>query len=405
MCAKVLVVDDDPAALRLVEVILQRAGFEVITALDGPTALEVAEAEHPDVVVLDVMMPGMDGEEVVRELRQRPSIAHIPVLMLSARAQVESKVSALRAGADDYLTKPADPEELIARIEALLARASRTLMQRPSEPGRILFFVGAKGGMGTTVTAVNVAVSLALRGLETCLIDLHWHHASAAQLLGCFPRSTLGDLLKRRPEEINHRLLQRMLVHHHSGVNLLAGVSGLEAELRPTDTHLRTIVEEMAQATKFIVIDAPNDPLCLETVAPLADFVALALTTEPEAVTAAAATVRFLRKIGVVVQSIGMVLVYRWPQPTDTPLDKISQRVGCDFVGAVQPGPDVCREAARLGIPLVLRNQTELVASSLIRLATRLSQEHIATSSYAPLEPGARADVEELRRSLVHAQA
>lgn len=401
MCAKVLVVDDEPATVKLLELLLQRAGYEVFTALDGPTALKVIEAEHPDVVVMDVMMPGMSGEDVVREIRQRPAIANTPTLMLSARSQVESKVSGLRAGADDYVTKPANPDELVARVEALLARASRTPAGAGSKSGRIVLFVGAKGGVGTTVTAVNVGISLALRGLDTRIVDLHWQLATASQLLGLWPRSSLADVIQRPVEEIDNRLVHKSIMHHHSGLNLLAGHPGLKIDLHPTPDQLKAVVEQAAIDTEFLLLDAPRDAATLAAVAPMSDFVALVLTTEPEAVASAATLAHFLREAGVVAQSIGLVLVHHWPQPTDVSLDKIGERVGCDFVGAIQPGPDACRECARLGVPLVLRNQTELAASSLMRLATRLSQHHIAVSTFAPLDQKVHASIDDLRKMLV----
>ncbi len=118
----VLVADDDPRLLKLVQRNLELANYRVITVSDGTSVLKQAEAEEPDLYVLDVMMPGLDGREVTRRLREF-SIA--PVLMLTAKDAEEDKVSGLDAGADDYLTKPFGAQELIARVKALMRRSTK----------------------------------------------------------------------------------------------------------------------------------------------------------------------------------------------------------------------------------------------------------------------------------------
>ena len=123
----VLVVDDDPAVARMLARTLDAEGFRTVTAADGGQALSAVERERPDALVLDVVMPGMDGIDVTHRLRGR-GLA-VPILMLTARDAVADRVRGLEAGADDYLSKPFAAEELVARVRALLRRgsAARTL--------------------------------------------------------------------------------------------------------------------------------------------------------------------------------------------------------------------------------------------------------------------------------------
>ena len=123
---KILVVDDEPAILDTVQAYLQQEGFAVRAVPDGAGALKAARTFAPDLVVLDIMLPGMDGLEVLRRLRQE---SQVYVLMLTARADETDKVVGLGLGADDYLTKPFSPRELVARIKAVLRRG------RAGEPG------------------------------------------------------------------------------------------------------------------------------------------------------------------------------------------------------------------------------------------------------------------------------
>ncbi len=115
----ILVIDDDPKLSTLLSEYLGARGFRVITAMDGPTGLERAAAGGMDLVVLDVMMPGMDGLEVLSALRQR---SRVPVVMLTARGEDTDRIVGLELGADDYLSKPFNPRELLARIKAVLRR-------------------------------------------------------------------------------------------------------------------------------------------------------------------------------------------------------------------------------------------------------------------------------------------
>jgi DNA-binding response OmpR family regulator len=116
----VLVADDDPRLLRLVQRNLELSGYRVLTAGDGSAALKMAEAEKPDVLVLDIMMPGVDGLEVCRRVRE---FSTAPIIMLTARDGEDDKVQGLDTGADDYLTKPFSSPELVARVRAQLRRA------------------------------------------------------------------------------------------------------------------------------------------------------------------------------------------------------------------------------------------------------------------------------------------
>lgn len=119
MPEKILVVEDEPTLLETLAYNLERQGYEALTAADGLTALKVAREGHPDLIVLDIMLPGLDGLEVCRVLRQE---TNVPILMLTARADEIDKVVGLELGADDYLTKPFHMREFLARVKALLRR-------------------------------------------------------------------------------------------------------------------------------------------------------------------------------------------------------------------------------------------------------------------------------------------
>lgn len=153
MNARILLVDDEPPILDLVRGYLEREGYRVSTAIDGLAGLELARSEQPDVIVLDVMLPGLDGFEVLRQIRV---FSDAYILMLTARADEVDRIVGLSVGADDYLVKPFSPRELVARIKALLRRP------RSSQPGSVAA-VGAlvvdRARRTVTVRAVPVLLT------------------------------------------------------------------------------------------------------------------------------------------------------------------------------------------------------------------------------------------------------
>ncbi|OGO45454.1 MAG: hypothetical protein A2Z05_04925 [Chloroflexi bacterium RBG_16_60_22] len=130
MTKKILVIEDDPATSRLVDYSLRHEGYDVLTASNGLEGIRKIHRDSPDLVILDVMLPGMDGFEICHLLRSDPATAHLPILMFSAKAQEIDRDTGLKVGADDYLPKPAAPADIVDRVGKLLAG------KKPKAPAR-----------------------------------------------------------------------------------------------------------------------------------------------------------------------------------------------------------------------------------------------------------------------------
>jgi DNA-binding response OmpR family regulator len=124
MAQRILVVDDDRQIIRLIRSYLEQANYQVLTASDGETALHTIRRERPDLVVLDVMLPDRDGWDILRVVRGDDALADLPIIMLTARVEDADKIVGLELGADDYVTKPFNPREVVARVRAVLRRAA-----------------------------------------------------------------------------------------------------------------------------------------------------------------------------------------------------------------------------------------------------------------------------------------
>jgi DNA-binding response OmpR family regulator len=173
MTQKILVVDDEPAVTDLLAYNLRKAHYDVLTAGDGREALALAHAQSPDLILLDLMLPGLDGFDVCRELRKTSSV---PVIMLTARGEEIDRVVGLELGADDYVSKPFSVRELLARIKAVLRRIPDPV-ENNLEPAR---FLSAQGGLRLELESRQVTVDgtvLPLTRLEFDLLNLFMTNA------------------------------------------------------------------------------------------------------------------------------------------------------------------------------------------------------------------------------------
>lgn len=177
--AKILVVDDEPSILNLVVSYLKAEGYEVYTASDGPSALKAARAYKPDLIVLDVMLPGIDGLEVLTRLRRESDVY---VILLTARTEETDKIVGLSVGADDYVTKPFSPRELVARVKSALRR----IQIGASTSSQVLSFAHVRIDVGARTVTVDgnpVALTAIEFDLLRALAEHHGRVLTREQLL------------------------------------------------------------------------------------------------------------------------------------------------------------------------------------------------------------------------------
>ncbi len=262
---KVLVVDDDLNIQRVLVFTLKQEGFEVHVASDGQAGVEMAAAIQPDLVLMDVAMPKLDGYAATQQIRAAEQGRRVPIIMLTAEADVEQRVRGLRAGADDDIVKPFHPLELIARIKALLARSGGGPRQLATADkatlGRLISFYGAKGGVGTTTMAINTAIALATKSnRRTALLDANLQFGDERVFLdlGLDSNSIVNAISE---PDLDSELLKRFMVSHHSGIELLLAPPNPEqadivAERQRTDPgSLTTILALLRKAYDYTLVD------------------------------------------------------------------------------------------------------------------------------------------------------
>jgi pilus assembly protein CpaE len=259
MAAKILVVDDDPNIQRLLAYTLKQEGYEVVQATEGPDAVKKWSGEHPDLILLDITVPKMDGYEVAARIRsEEGASAHVPIIMLTAESEIEHKVRGLRAGADDYQVKPFHAAELLARMRSLLARfAPRELLMGRPPLGRVHAYYGAKGGVGTTTIAINAAIALQRElGRKVVIVDGNLQFGDHRVFLDLgLDRKSIADVVAA--DSIDQELLRNVVVKHDSGVDLLLAPPSPEAaeHVNPEVHHMHQMLDGLRSMYDYVVVD------------------------------------------------------------------------------------------------------------------------------------------------------
>ena len=217
MREKILIVEDERDIVRMLEYNLKKEGFRVVSASDGREALRRAEREHPDIIILDLMLPEIDGLEVCKTLKQSSGTADIPIIMLTAKAQETDKIVGLELGADDYITKPFSIRELTARVKAVLRRA------RDKEKLPEIFKIG-----NLTIDFSKIKVAIGNKPAELTAKEFE----------------LLSALIKAKG---------RVLSRDYLLDNIWGFDKAVEIQSRTVDVHIQTLRKKLRQEAKRVV--------------------------------------------------------------------------------------------------------------------------------------------------------
>jgi CheY-like chemotaxis protein len=380
MSDKVLIIDDDIDTLRLVGLMLQHQGYQILAASSGEQGLAKADQEHPAAILLDVMMPEMDGYEVVRRLKNNPRTRDTPILMFTAKTQLEDKVAGFEAGADDYLTKPTNPAELQSHLRLLLERA-RERTAKPVAPAiethraHAIAVLAARGGLGVSTIAANLAAALHLRSqAEVILAELTPGRGALGMELGAPNQRALSTLLTTEPELITPERVNAALVHHGSGVELLlASENPREVALSAMSEQLEAVFNALRALASFIVIDLGSALPAWSGRILLACQDRIVVT---EAVLNTVAHTRILldemAALGIAPAAITVVLNNRVRFDAPLPWAEAQQGLGHPITATLSPAPELMAAAARRHLPGVLAMPENVTSQQVLGLADKI---------------------------------
>ena len=352
MVYKILVVDDESTMRRLTSVLLKRHGHKVIEAADGESALVTAVQQRPDIILLDVMMPITDGFETLRRLRAHPDTQAIPVIFISAKSQVEDRVEGLRLGADDYIVKPADPAELMVRIEAVMNRFQRTVRQPQAN---IYAFMGAKGGVGTTTALANIGVHLQQAGVQTLLVDLHLAFGNLADHFDLSPiHNSTAHLATIAAEAITESALKRHSLLHPSGLSILASSPTVPQGITFTPEHLTAIVAQSMHCAQRVLLDLPTDPDIIEAIASYLTGITLVVSNDLASLRAAENIARYLNYLNLYNCLSTLLICRNQLEQQFVTEGLVTERLACPCLGTITAKPASYSRAEQHRSPLLL---------------------------------------------------
>jgi pilus assembly protein CpaE len=378
---RILVVDDSPLSLRLTTDTLAQAGYEVFSAKSGPEALKSVDGIKPELVILDVMMPELDGYEVCRRLRQKPNTAHLPIVMLTAQDTLEEKVKGFEAGADEYMIKPFQPVEFLARIKVLLRRAPPPPLlvqpqEAPARKSKIIAAFSLRGGVGVSSLAANLATGLAqLWEAPVVLIDMALTAGQSALMLNLAPRNTWADLAQVPVEQIDIDLMNSLLLQHSSGVYVLAVPRHPEQTELITPDKVAHVLNLLKEHYNYLILDLPHD-FHATTLAGLdtADLILAMMAPDLASVLTMASTLEVFQTLEYPRERVRLVLNHVF-EKNGLAQKVIEDALSQPFDLVIPFAADICVQAINMGNPLILGAPNSPVAALLEDYAFHVSTE------------------------------
>ena len=381
MAETILVIDDDLDTLRLVGLMLQRQGYQISAATNGQQGLEKAFEEKPSLILLDIMMPDMDGYEVARRLRKNPITVNIPILMFTAKTQLDDKVAGFEVGADDYLTKPTHPSELQSHVKALLARSAKPSNETSSDQdgphGYVIGVMAARGGMGVSTLAANLAASLYNKfQADVILAELTPGQGSLVLELGVENESGLAEILSMAPAEITSNSVSKQLFQHDAGFKVLAASNyPRDFQLSNQLAQYDNLVARIAALGRFIVLDLGMGlPPFVQRLLPRIDELIVLVEGVPNTIVHTRALIDDLIQFGTDEKHITALLNNRVRSESQIAWTEVQKQLGHSIAATFTPAPELFLQASRLKTPAVLCQPESLTAQQVTKLVEQISE-------------------------------
>jgi Flp pilus assembly CpaE family ATPase len=327
-------------------------------------------------------MPEMDGYEVTRRLRANPETAHLPIILFTAKGQVEDKVAGLEVGADEYLTKPTHPAELIARVRNLLKRPSVIAPSQtkasPNQTGLVIGLMAGKGGQGVSTLASNLATGLKQGSEDATVIlaELRPGRGDISIQFGYPNPQGLSELLKLKPQDIRPSAVENTLITHKSGIKmLLSSYQPLDVSLFSSAEQMSAIVRAISQLAQFAVLDL-GVGLHASTQSALQQCDRLIILAEPDPHTIihTKSLMDDLDAIGYPKNKILAVMVSRVRTDLALSATDIQRTLGLEITAVFTPAPELAFHAAQMHQSMLAMDPNSFTAQQTAKLVKQLKQ-------------------------------
>ncbi len=372
MTGKILIVDDEMDTISYLRLALAPLNFQVIPAINGTEALQLAQSQKPDLIILDVMMPDLDGFEVTRRLRASSETSNIPILMFTAKTQITDQIAGFNSGVDIYLTTPVHTVELQANVKALLAHRAQTATG-PLEKHYVIGILGTKGGLGVSTLVLNLALSLAQRSKKNVIaVELRPGSGTWGIELNLPNVDGLANILRKDPSEITTTLISDQLVKTPFGIRvLLASNKPSDAGLISNTSQRDILLQELPQLAPYILLDIGTHVVPgFDTLVDICNEIILVTEPQPITVKLTKYIIEELQHKGFGTEKLlSVVTINRTRADMILPQSQIEAELGQPPVIGMIPAAEQAFAAARKSIPLITVQPEGITAKQFTQLA------------------------------------
>jgi pilus assembly protein CpaE len=377
MSEKIMIVDDDPDTVKFINIMLSRLGYNVVSAVSGMEALEKVQVEHPDLIILDVMMPGMDGYEVSRNLRRNPKTATTPILMFTAKTTIEDKLAGYDAGVNLYLTKPIHPIDLQANIRNLLAQ-KLTKVDIVGDKGYLVGILSATGGAGVSTVALNLAITYAKKyNVKVIAAEMKPGQGSWALDLNLTEPAGLPNLLRMDMDDITMEAVSRELIQTNFAVKILSASNKTEfVEYAVAISQLDKVLTQLSNLASVVFLDIGTSfHPGFNTILNQCDELIMVVEPQPVPIKRSKLLSSELHLKGFgSVKTMSTVLVNRTRSDIVLNISQVEQILGYPAVMGFPPVVEQAYRAADRAVPLIAVQPDGIIAMQFNTLASQINE-------------------------------
>jgi pilus assembly protein CpaE len=378
---RVLLIDDEQFYFKLIRKTLGEAEYNLEYAKSGPEGLAKIPGFDPDMLIVDLKLPEMDGFEILDRLRRDPKYSHMPVIVITAKDELSEKLKAFELGADDYLVKPFQPEELVARMGILARRGKAMKIVRDMETGKkstatVITVHSLRGGVGCSSIVVNLGLAFyKLWGQQTLLIDGVLTAGQVALMLDAKPGPTWENLVGVDPENFDDAVATEMMVAHKSGIRYIASPRYPIAADTFTNDTLHQLMEKIKAHNEFVIIDTSHDfsDMTIQMLS-MSSLILLVMAPEMASLRTTLSALEIYDRLGIPLDKVKIALNNNSSSPAikQAQLEKVLKR-NIDFVLPYEAGE--VNRALNFGQPFILNNPDLQICLNLEKMAYHMSND------------------------------
>ncbi len=348
MKKNILIVDDDIDTLQLVGTMLEQKNYKILAADNGEKALQIAEKENIDLVILDVMMPGIDGFEITRRMRANEKTSLIPIILFSAKVQIDDKMAGYEAGADAYITKPTHPKELISTVISVLEKHDTnnkvgTKFREIKDQHFAIGILSTKGGLGVSNFALNLSIAIQQYTEENVtLAEFRPGQGSIGMLIDQEEIEGINNLLQYPFDEIKTSDVKEEIIRDFSGIQLLLSSYKSSPDLNlDYSNHLEVISKKIRNSGDYTIFDL-GPGLSATTKKVIINCQSILIVTEPFAWTIKQTKdlVNTMLLLGINEKAIKIVLITKYRSQNNLPTSEVQKELGREIDFIITPSPE-----------------------------------------------------------------